>query len=199
MDNFSAKINRLLVPIIIGVFVIIFGVLGFLYIQEWQQQGTLRNRIASSEGSLASARPITDEFQNEYDEIVASVPAINSIAQETEFKNEVKQLVREMIDTKMVAGTKLFPSVDVNDPAIFTIKSLDSKTRKIGSATYREYNFEVELVDITYEEITSLIETLEDIDELETLSVLEAQITEVVPGFNLKIKFKVTAINSEDQ
>ena len=199
MDNLGTKIKRLLVPIIIGVFVIIFGVLGFLYIQEWQQQGTLRNTISNSQGSLAAARPISEEFQNEYDEIVASVPSINSIAQETEFKNEVKQLVREMIDTKMVAGTKLFPSVDVNDPAIFTIKSLDSKTRKIGSATYREYNFEVELVDITYEEITSLIETLEDIDELETLSVLEAQITEVVPGFNLKIKFKVTAINSEDQ
>ena len=199
MDNLADKIKKLLVPIIIGVFVIIFGVLGFLYIQEWQQQGTLRNTILNSQGSLAAARPISDEFQNEYDAIVASVPAINNIAQETEFKNEVKQLIREMIDTKMVAGTKLFPSVDVNDPGIFEIKSLDSNSKKIGSTTYREYNFDVELFDITYEEIASFIEALEDIDDLETLSVIDARITGVAPDFNLKSIFKVTATSYEDR
>ena len=199
MDDLAVKIKRLLVPIIIGVFVIIFGVLGFLYIQEWQQQGTLRNTIASSEGSLAAGRSISDEFQNEYDEVIASVPAIYSIAQETEFKNEVKQLVRVMIDMKTVAGTKLFPSVDVNDSAIFAIKSLDWETRKMGSATYRDYNFDVALVGITYEEVTGFIEALEDIVGLETLSLSESQITEVELGFNLKSKFRITTINSEDQ
>ena len=199
MNDLSAKIKRLLVPIVIGIFAIIFGVLGFLYFQEWQEQSTQRSTIANSEGLLAAARPISEEFQNEYNEIVARVPRIDTDAQETEFKNEVKQLVREMTDTKMVAGAKLFPSVDVNDPEIFTIISLESTTNKMGSTTYREYNFEVELFDITYEEVTGFIEALEDIDGLETLSVFEAQIAEDELGWNLRSGFKVTAINRKDQ
>jgi len=199
MDHLADKIKRMMLPIVIGIFAIIFGVLGFLYVQEWQQQGTLRNTILNSQGSLAAAKQISDEFQIEHDEIVASVPTINNIAQETEFKNEVKRLVREMIDTKMVAGRRLFPSVDVNDTAIFEIKSLDSDTKKIGSTIFREYSFEVELVDITYEEVTSFIEALEDIDNMETLSVVDARITGVGLDFYLKSTFKVTAINSEDE
>ncbi|MCK5427872.1 MAG: hypothetical protein KAI94_00290, partial [Anaerolineales bacterium] len=72
-------------------------------------------------------------------------------------------------------------------------------TRKLGSTTYRDYNFEVELVGITYVEVTAFIEALEDIDGLGTLSVFEARITEVELGFDLISKFRVTAINSEDQ
>jgi len=130
---------------------------------------------------------------------VASVPQIDSVAQETEFKNEVKQLVREMTDTKMVAGRVLFPSVDVNDPSIFTIISLDSNPKKLGSAVFREYNFEVELVGITYEEVTDFIEAIEAIGGLGTLTAFETRITTVPIGFDLKTKFKVTAIDSEDQ
>ena len=198
MDNLATRIRRLAVPIIIGLFALIFGAFGFLYIQQWQEHGRLESAIERSQGQLAESQPISEEFQNEYDEIIDTIPVVLNDAQETEFNNEVKQLVREMTDTRMVGGVRLFPSVDVDDTATFSIRSAGSGTIKIGSSAYWEYNFEVVLVDITYEEVTGFIEALEDIEGLETLNVFDVQIEEDELGFDLTSKFKVIISKTGD-
>ena len=198
MDNLSAKIRRLAVPIIIGIFALIFGAFGFLYFQQSQEQNRISNIIENAKLLLAASQPISQEFQDEYDEVKDNIPVIYGDAQETEFNNEVKQMVRDMTTTKMVGNARLFPSVDVDDPAIFNIISLESKTKKIGSTVYREYEFEVILAGITYEEVTGFIEALEDIEGLETLNVFKANITEEELGFHLISGFKVTTKKAGD-
>ena len=177
-------------PIIGGAFALVFGVLAFLYIQQWQEQNRLRDQNASSLQLLARATSISEDFQAQYDEVESSIPVIESDADEINFGIEVKTDILYMADNAV-----LFPNLDVDSATNFSVKNISNNTKKIQASIYRVYKYDIRVSNITYDEAMDFIEALENIDTLKTLQVVEATVNGTGLIYELLAVCEITTID----
>jgi hypothetical protein len=174
MNNSMAQLKRLALPIAIGVFALVMGVLGVLYIMEGQTQNAVEADMAAAEAKLYAPFVIDEELISEYNEKVRYIPVVSNTPNENALsENEFKERVISLILDHANNAT-IYPYIVVEPQISSNIdvkSSTTSTTVKVQSSNYRIYTFSIIIDNIDYDQTMKFIENISVVTELQTLVI----------------------------
>lgn len=174
MNNSMAQLKRLALPIAIGVFALVMGILGALYIMESQTQKGIEEDMAAAEARLNAPFVIDEKLISEYNEKVKYIPVVSvtpngNALSENAFKERVTSLILNHANNAttypyIVVEPQISSNIDVKSP-------ITSTTVKVQSSNYRIYTFFIIIDNIDYDQTMKFIENISVVNELQTLVV----------------------------
>ena len=170
MDS-SKRIKRLVIPIMVGVFVIASVLFAAIYIQQKSQQDSLREQIGWMNNMLSQPVNVNEDYQARFEEIQQYIPVIADVPQHGELTELelIEEVHAEIIDR--VSDPLLYPEIDAGTAGNFGITYVKSTTKKINNMNYKVFTFNIEIGRVSYEELRAFIFDISTMESLRTLVI----------------------------
>ena len=170
MDS-STRIKRLVIPIVLGIFVVISALFGVIYMQQKSQQTSLREQIGWMNNMMSQPVNVNEEYQARFEEIQQYVPVIATAPQageltELEFIEEVHAKIIDKVSDPL-----LYPEIDAGTAGNFGIRHVGSTTKKINNINYKVFTFNIEIGRVAYDELRAFILDISTAESLRTLVI----------------------------
>jgi len=174
MNNSMAQLKRLALPIAIGVFALVMGILGALYIMESQTQNGIKEDMADAQTRLNTPFAIDEELISEYNEKNKYIPVVSDNPNDNALtENELMERVISLI-LDHANNPNDYPYIVVEPQSSSNIdveSSTTNTTVKVQGSDYRVYTFFITIDNINYVDTMQFIENISVVTELQTLVV----------------------------
>lgn len=136
---------RLVMPILIGLFLIVLAAFGIIYYQQEREQDSLAEQIGLKSNVISSFESREEEFMAELEQV------------EAEFKSTEDLFPDELIENEVYKGIMLL----AQDAAVaLDMKPGSEATETVEGTQYRVLNFTLS-VDGVYYDVVNFINTLD--------------------------------------
>ncbi len=162
MKNLLARIGKMGFLIVVGIFLIIYIALGFLYFQQGAKQEDLRERINNLRIVVSKPLPPADELKAEYDEVNRFLSPL-----------EVPVAIAVLVDIAEKNGINADP-----DSGKFNVSPPGSlATREVGGSTYQILSFKSIKVRGDYDSVMAFISDLDSSKTMKTMVLKKVDIS----------------------
>jgi hypothetical protein len=161
MKNLLARIGRMGFLIVVGIFLIIYIGLGFLYFQQGAKQEDLRERINKLRIVVSKPLPPADELKAEYEEVNRSLSPL-----------EVQAAIAVLVDIAEKSGI----NVDSDSGKFNVPPPGEPETREVGGGTYQVLSFESIMVWGDHDSVMAFISDLDSGKTMKTMVLKKADI-----------------------
>lgn len=154
LKNLLSRLRQTGVLLLIGIFVIIYVALGFLYFQQGAKQKRLEDEIAKYAIILANPLPSAEELQADYETVIQSL-----------VPRPTPEILAAIVDLASESG------IDVNpDSGKLTIPPPKAPvTKTVGGTSYQVQTFGSVSMQGDYESVMAFISALESGEVLKTI------------------------------
>ena len=163
MDNLIARIRRMGFLVLIGILIIIYIALGFIYLQQGTKQVDLSEQIAKISVIVSKPVPGAEKLRAEYDEMNLSLSPL-----------AVPEVLEAIVNIASENG------INVNEPGKFNIPPLGSPVeRKVGEGTYLVLSVGGIKVQGDYESVMAFISDLDSGETMKNMVLRKVDIRQV--------------------
>ena len=167
-------------PILIGIFLIIFAAMGVIYFQEQREQNTIQSEIDTLNLQLSHKVEISEKLASDYQAALDAIP-IQPVDEDAirNFKKDVIVAVRNIAE---------LPESDVDIISITSTQTFQPKS--IGNSSYQVLYF-LANINGDYDKVMAFISSLNSTSTLKTLVLEELNITTSAGVITANLEFGI--------
>ena len=167
IQQLRARFWALIMPILIGLFVIIYAAMGLIYFQQQREQSDLEALIDQRTATVSQPVELSEEEEANYE--AAQQAITTGLVDEDEIRIFREDVIEKVLEIAETLG------FDADDITSFTYSD-NLRTETIGETSYKVIPFQIK-IEGDYNKVIAFISTLDSMPDMKTFVLKDVDIT----------------------